>query len=58
MNGKHRPHYSVSVRLGLQTIARRTKPFDKFEMAALKYIDDMKRWHAEISEARKQKGKA
>jgi hypothetical protein len=41
----YKPSYSISVRLGLDTIARRTVPVDRFERRALEWIADMKWWH-------------
>lgn len=42
---RYKPSYSISVRLGLDTIARRVEPLDQFERAALRWIADMRRWH-------------
>lgn len=59
---KTKPTYSIAVRLGLETIARRTRPIDMFEAAAIEWIVNMHRWHktriAPQMHARYLRGKA
>jgi hypothetical protein len=52
---KNRPSYTISVRLGMDTIARRTTPIDKFEKAALAWIADTKWWHANRQQPRRRR---
>jgi hypothetical protein len=42
---RYKPSYSISVRLGLDTIARRVEPRDQFERQAIRWIAEMRRWH-------------
>jgi hypothetical protein len=48
MRRPYKPSYCVTVRLGLETIARRANPVDRFELAAIRWIQDMKEWHRNI----------
>jgi hypothetical protein len=62
MRRPYKPSYCISVRLGLESLALRSVPRDRWESTALRWIADMKEWHRTIespkqrSEYQRRKG--